>query len=702
MRVAKSLPPGGIAENQELRERVRELEEALRAIRADQVDAFVVAGGVATSESALAAADRLRQGTLEQMRDAVLAFDQAGHVLYMNPAAERQYGWSSVEALGRPRAAIYDERPDCVGSEGTAQIHVLRDRRSIHVESTVSPLLDGAGLVFGTIAVVRDVTERRRAEVRRDALAKLGERLREAETAAQAGTAAEHALAAGLGSARASCLWLHTDAAAGVTPGKPPPVRGLFTALEDASFRARIRTEGWNAVLAGTDPGSPARWAPAELDFLCDVADSKRAAVERIEAVAALRDSEARLRESNENLENEVRRRTSELMVAEEALRQAQKMEAVGQLTGGLAHDFNNLLGSISGSLQVLRVKLAQGEPAGCEHYIDMGLESVKRAAALTQRLLAFARRQTLDPKATDVNRLLLGMEDLIRRTVGPDVAVEVSGSGGLWATKIDPPQLESALLNLCINARDAMMPSGGRLILETANKCLPDSLVGEQGTAPGDYVMLSVTDTGAGMTPELVERIFDPFFTTKPLGQGTGLGLSMVYGFVRQSGGQVMVSSEPGTGTTMCLYLPRHDGEAPVVEAEVSAVAPEGGRGETVVVIEDQEFIRTIIAEVLESAGYRVIAAADGPSGLQILQDPGRVDLLVTDVGLPGGLNGRQVADAGRIRRPGLKVLFITGYADNAVVGNSQLGNGMEILTKPFDLESLTRRVRDMIGSSE
>ncbi|MFL6693987.1 MAG: ATP-binding protein, partial [Ramlibacter sp.] len=393
---------------------------------------------------------------------------------------------------------------------------------------------------------------------------------------------------------------------------------------------------------------------------------------------------------------------TTERAELETQLRQAQKMEAVGQLTGGLAHDFNNLLGSISGSLQVLRVKLAQGKPGGCEHYIDMGLESVKRAAALTQRLLAFARRQTLDPKATDVNRLLLGMEDLIRRTVGPDVAVEVSGSGGLWATKIDPPQLESALLNLCINARDAMMPSGGRLTIETANKCLPDSLAGEQGPAPGDYVMLSVTDTGSGMTPELVDRIFDPFFTTKPLGQGTGLGLSMVYGFVRQSGGQVRVFSEPDIGTTMCLYLPRHDGEAPVVEAEVRELAPEAGRGETVVVIEDQEFIRTIIAEVLEGAGYRVIAAADGPSGLQILQGPGRVDLLVTDVGLPGGLNGRQVADAGRIGRPGLKVLFITGYADKAVVGSSQLGSGMEILTKPFDLQTLTRRVRDMIGSSE
>jgi PAS domain S-box-containing protein len=635
--------------HEDLRDRVRELEEALQAVRAGQVDAFIVPGGVATSETALVAADRLRQGALEQMRDAVLAFEAAGHVVYMNPAAERQYGWASVEALGRPRAAIYEERPDSAGGDSAApscapQIHVLRDGRSIYVESTVSPLHDAAGQVFGTVAVVRDVTERRRAEVRRDALARLGEELRQAESAEEAGLAAKHALVAG----------------------------------RDAE------TQGST---------------PAELDFARDVADRTRAAVERITALAALRDSEARLREANENLEDAVRRRTSELMTAEEALRQSQKMEAVGQLTGGLAHDFNNLLASISGALQVLRAKLAQGKTDGSERYITMGLESVKRAAALTQRLLAFARRQTLDPKPTDVNRLIAGMEDLVRRTVGPDVRVEVAGAGGLWATRIDPPQLENALLNLCINARDAMLPSGGRLVIATANASFDGPSAAERELAPGEYVALSVTDTGAGMTPELVARIFDPFFTTKPLGQGTGLGLSMVYGFVRQSGGQVRVSSEVGKGTTMCLYLPRHEGEVAEAQADVEPPATESGRGETVLLIDDQESIRVVVAEVLESAGYRVVAMADGPGGLQFLQGSGRVDLLITDVGLPGGLNGRQVADAGRVGRPDLKVLFITGYAESAAVGSGQLESGMEILTKPFDLESLTRRVRAMIG---
>jgi CheY-like chemotaxis protein len=277
-------------------------------------------------------------------------------------------------------------------------------------------------------------------------------------------------------------------------------------------------------------------------------------------------------------------------------------------------------------------------------------------------------------------------------------VHLEVRGAGDLWTTRIDPPQLENALLNLCINARDAMLPSGGRLVIATANELVDASLAAERELAAGEYAVVSVTDTGAGMSQELIARIFDPFFTTKPLGQGTGLGLSMVYGFVHQSGGQVRVFSEVGKGTTMCLYLPRHEGQVAETRAEVVALSTDSGRGETVLLIEDQESIRIVVAEVLESAGYRVVATADGPSGLKILQGTGRVDLLITDVGLPGGLNGRQVADAGRVGRPDLKVLFITGYAENAAVRNGQLESGMEILTKPFDLEVLARRVREMI----
>ena len=391
--------------------------------------------------------------------------------------------------------------------------------------------------------------------------------------------------------------------------------------------------------------------------------------------------------------------RERELLEAQEALRQAQKMEAVGQLTGGIAHDFNNLLAGISGSLELLEMRIGQGRLAGLERYINAGQGAARRAAALTQRLLAFSRRQTLDPRPTDLNRLIGGMEDLIRRTVGPTVEVEVVGAGGLWPTRVDASQLENSLLNLCINGRDAMAPQGGRLTIETANKWLDERAARERELPPGQYVSLCVTDTGTGMTPDVMARAFDPFFTTKPLGEGTGLGLSMIYGFVRQSGGQVRIYSELGKGTTMCLYLPRHSG--PAAEAEAEDEAPAGadpGEGETVLIIDDEPTVRMCITEVLEEGGYHVIEAGDGPSGLRILQSDARIDLLITDVGLPGGLNGRQIADAARYSRPGLKVLFITGYAENAAVGNGLLDAGMEVITKPFVMSAVAARVRDMI----
>ncbi len=356
-----------------------------------------------------------------------------------------------------------------------------------------------------------------------------------------------------------------------------------------------------------------------------------------------------------------------ELSRAQEALRQSQKMEAVGQLTGGLAHDFNNLLAGISGSLEVIEALLVQGRLGNVERYIKMAQGSTRRAAALTQRLLAFSRRQTLDPRPTDINRLVSGMEDLVRRTVGPDVDVEVVGAGGLWLTRVDAPQLENALLNLCLNAKDAMAPGGGRLTIETANKWLDERAAADRDLSPGQYISLCVTDTGTGMEPEVIRRAFDPFFTTKPLGEGTGLGLSMVYGFARQSGGQVRIYSELGRGTTMCIYLPRHLGPHDTTGENEPLDVTEFGDGETVLVIEDEPTVRVLIADLLQENGYRPLAAADGPTGLKILQSEVRIDLLITDVGLPGGMNGRQIADAARVSRPELKVLFITGYAENA-----------------------------------
>ncbi len=390
-------------------------------------------------------------------------------------------------------------------------------------------------------------------------------------------------------------------------------------------------------------------------------------------------------------------RDVTERRALEEQLRQSQKMEAVGQLTGGIAHDFNNLLTGITGSLDLIAKRLADGQTGSVPRYIDAAQSSARRAAALTQRLLAFSRRQTLDPKPTDVNRLVAGMEELIRRTVGPGIAVEVVGAGGLWLTQVDPSQLESALLNLAINARDAM-PHGGRITIETANKWFDHRGARDRELATGQYVELCVTDTGTGMTPDTIARAFDPFFTTKPLGQGTGLGLSMVHGFVRQSGGQVRIYSELGKGTTMSLYLPRFVGELGPEDAPEPDATPEAGHGETVLVVDDEAIIRMMVVDVLEEAGYRVVEAADGAAALKILQSPARIDLVITDVGLPGGINGRQVADAGRAVRPNLKILFVTGYAENAILGSGTLDPGMKIITKPFEMMTFPARIREII----
>ncbi len=375
--------------------------------------------------------------------------------------------------------------------------------------------------------------------------------------------------------------------------------------------------------------------------------ESLRASEER------LRQSEARLRDLNQTLETRVRERTDELMAAEGQLRQMQKMEAIGQLTGGLAHDFNNLLAGISGSLEMMQTRMGQGRLGDVGRYMTVAQGASKRAAALTHRLLAFSRRQTLDPRPTDVNRLVSGIEELVRRTIGPQVALDVVAAAGLWPTLIDPGQLENALLNLCINARDAM-PAGGRITVETGNRWVDRDYAARCDIPEGQYLSVCVTDTGTGMTPEVAARVFEPFFTTKPLGEGTGLGLSMIYGFARQSGGHVRIQSEVGLGTTVCLYLPRHHGEAEAdAGADETARLGRVGRGETVLVVDDEPSVRMLVVDVLTDMGYATVEAADGAAGLKVLQSGARIDLLVTDVGLPGGMNGRQMADAARARRP-------------------------------------------------
>ncbi len=476
-----------------------------------------------------------------------------------------------------------------------------------------------------------------------------------------------------------------------------PRTRDTSAMLEAISARSFVNMpvteEGGFVALLYLNHAGPRAWPEDDLDLIREVAERTRVTIER-------RRAEQRLRELTASLEQQVTERTGELMAAEEALRQSQKMEAVGQLTGGLAPDCNNRRPGITGSLELLQSRIAQGRTEDVERYVIAAQSAARRAAALTHRLLAFSRRQTLEPKVTDVNRLVAGMEDLVRRTVGPAIQVEVVGTAGLWSTLVDPNQLENALLNLCINARDAM-PDGGRITIETANKWLDDRAGRDRDLPAGQYLSLCVSDTGTGMAPEVAARAFDPFFTTKPIGQGTGLGLSMIFGFARQSGGQVRIYTEVGKGTTMCLYLPRHLAPAEGVADDAEpAHLPHSAQGETVLVVDDEPSVRMLVSEVLQQLGYTAIEAPDGPAGLRVLQSSVRIDLLVTDVGLPGGLNGRQVADAGRALRPGLRVLFITGYAENAAVGHGHLEPGMHVLAKPFAMDRLANRIRDLLGA--
>jgi len=486
-----------------------------------------------------------------------------------------------------------------------------------------------------------------------------------------------------------------------------------------AEVLARIQT----SIDSGSDfatefrtiwPDGAVHWAELRARLVRDRQVGKVRLVGVSSDVTNRKTAEDQLRRLNESLEDRVASRTAELSLAhdvvlteiaqrertEEQLRQSQKMEAVGQLTGGLAHDFNNLLAGITGSLELLQLRIAQGRVHEIARFVNSAQEAAARAAALTHRLLAFSRRQTLDPKTTDVSQLVAGMEDLVRRTVGPEISLEVARADNLWLTLVDPPQLENALLNLCINARDAM-PDGGRLIIRASNAKVDHQGGQDQDLPTGQYVVLTVTDNGVGMTPDVMARAFDPFFTTKPLGQGTGLGLSMIYGFVRQSEGHIRIQSEVGRGTTIRLYLPRHDGYLVRMDAQSGlADAPRAEKGETVLVVDDEATVRMIVTEVLEDLGYAAVEAADGHAGLKILQSDVHIDLLVTDVGLPGGMNGRQLADAARLLRPDLRILFITGYAENAVLGQGSLHPGMHVLTKPFAMDALASRIKTLIDS--
>jgi PAS domain S-box-containing protein len=408
------------------------------------------------------------------------------------------------------------------------------------------------------------------------------------------------------------------------------------------------------------------------------------------------------LKSLNETLEERVAQEVAERMRAEEALRQAQKMEAVGQLTGGIAHDFNNLLTIILGNIELLQRRLPEGNDR-LRRAADHAMEATRRAAALTHRLLAFSRRQPLDPKPIDPNKLVAGMSELLRRTLGETVVLETVLAGGLWRTQADPNQLENAILNLAVNARDAM-PNGGRLTIETANTRLDEAYVQAvvEPVPPGQYVLVAVSDTGTGMDKGTMERVFEPFFTTKEVGKGTGLGLSQVYGFVRQSNGYVRIYSELGEGTTIKIYLPRLIGsdEKPAeVPSQTSAMK---GSGETILVVEDEPSLRAYAGEALRDLGYRVLEAADGRQALDIFEQHPEIELLFTDVVLTGGMSGRVLADEVTRRKSELPVLFTTGYTANASVHHGRLAPETHLIGKPFtyaELATKVRRVLDRAG---
>jgi PAS domain S-box-containing protein len=630
---------------------------------------------------------------VENARDyAILVTDAEDRITDWTPGAEAVFGWTVEEAVGQPSSIIFtpedqahhvdEDEVETACRDGVApnrRWHLCKDGRRVFIDGTVTALRGERGELRGFLKIGQDVTERRKTE----------EALRESEARFRHMADSAPAL-----------IWM-TDADGAVT----------FANMHYDHVFGRPASEmlgrGWAEVVLPEDLDRHEaafleafhRRAPFKAE--CRVRDREgRVVWLRCEGVLRMDDTgrflgytgcnvditEARL--AADELEHRVAERTAELMAAEETLRQAQKMEAVGQLTGGIAHDFNNMLQGVTGGLAMARRRVAEGRADEALRYLDAGRDAAERAAGLTRRLLSFARRQPLEPRPIDTDGLVSSLAELIRRTVGPEIAVDLRLRDGAGSVMCNPNEMESALLNLCINARDAMA-EGGQLTIATEGLCLSAEDIPDDTAEPGLYMALSIADTGTGMPPEVLERVFEPFFTTKPQGQGTGLGLSQVWSFARQSGGLVRVQSSPGQGTTVRLLLPLHEHTDAVGRPEPVSPEPEGaGETGTVLLVDDEDLARQPAADRLREFGYAVLEARDGPEALRILATT-RPDLLVTDVGLPNGLNGRQLAEAAREGVPGLPVLFITGYAATA------LPPGIEVLDKPFKLDVLVRRVR-------
>ncbi len=690
--------------------------------------------------------DQLHRQILDSAVDyAIVTMDREGLVTSWSEGARQILGWTEEEIRGRPARLFFTVADDAEGvperemkaaremGRGTDERwHRRKDGRLFWANGEMMPLHADDGRHIGYLKILRDRTIERRREQRLLALAQASAGLLVASDPDEVLGAVleDSSQLLGFDESRSYVVTpdgAHLSLTRSIGIGAEPRQASERVPF-DAVIGGIVAEERRPLILSDVDQTTEPRYQSGRDSGLKAYAGFPVIVEDRLYGVlsfgsvsrprfdpetlaffgtlvrylAVVRerlDKQAALLGLAETLEQRVDERTEELRHTEEKLRQSQKMEAVGQLTGGIAHDFNNLLTGITGALDLIARRIAQGRMADVERYIKTATASANRAAALTHRLLAFSRRQPLDPKPTDCDQLVASMEDLLRRTLGETVILDVTLSGADWLTLCDKHQLENALLNLVINARDAM-PEGGRLLVSTSCASLDEAYCQSRNLAPGAYVCVSVADNGCGMADDVLTRAFDPFFTTKPMGQGTGLGLSMVYGFTRQSEGHVRIESAVGEGTTVSIYLPRFSGEM-VEEAEsAGTILPYAATtGGTVLIVEDEQSVRDFVTEVLGDLGYRTLQASDGPNGLRILQSAERIDLLITDVGLPG-MNGRQLADQGRQSRPALKVLFITGYAENATFGSGFLDPATQMMTKPFAVDALAIRIRSMLQS--